>query len=54
MAKRCDSCNVVYINGVRCHETGCPRAPKPKRSWHGPPPPHVRIAMERAFGRKID
>ena len=22
----CDSCNVVHINGVLCHETGCPDA----------------------------
>jgi hypothetical protein len=22
---RCDSCDLVYINGVRCHEIGCPR-----------------------------
>lgn len=21
----CDSCQVMMINGVRCHETGCPR-----------------------------
>jgi hypothetical protein len=21
----CDSCEVLMINGVRCHETGCPR-----------------------------
>lgn len=21
----CDSCEVMMINGVRCHETGCPR-----------------------------
>jgi hypothetical protein len=20
----CESCEVLYINGVRCHETGCP------------------------------
>ena len=26
MAKRCPSCEVLYINGVRCHETGCPDA----------------------------
>lgn len=23
---RCDSCEVVRINGMRCHETGCPAA----------------------------
>ena len=22
----CDSCEVVYINGVKCHETNCPDA----------------------------
>lgn len=27
MAK-CDSCQVLYINGVKCHETGCPDAYK--------------------------
>ena len=21
---RCDSCEVLVINGLRCHETGCP------------------------------
>jgi hypothetical protein len=24
--ERCHSCEVMYINGVRCHETGCPDA----------------------------
>ena len=23
---RCQSCEILYINGVRCHETGCPDA----------------------------
>ncbi len=23
---RCDSCQLVRINGVVCHETGCPQA----------------------------
>ena len=23
---RCDSCEIMDINGVRCHETGCPEA----------------------------
>jgi len=22
----CSSCEVLYINGVKCHETGCPEA----------------------------
>jgi hypothetical protein len=22
----CNSCNVLYINGVKCHERGCPEA----------------------------
>jgi hypothetical protein len=32
MAKRiatripCDQCEILYINNVRCHETGCPVA----------------------------
>ncbi len=25
---RCQSCNVAIINGIRCHETGCPGAPR--------------------------
>jgi len=25
---RCDSCNAVMINGVYCHETGCPNKRK--------------------------
>ena len=24
MSNSCDSCQVVMINGIRCHETGCP------------------------------
>lgn len=23
---RCDHCDLVRINGIRCHETGCPAA----------------------------
>jgi hypothetical protein len=26
MSERCHSCEVLYINGMRCHETGCPEA----------------------------
>ena len=22
----CDQCEVLYINGIKCHETGCPDA----------------------------
>ena len=22
----CNQCEIMYINGVRCHETGCPAA----------------------------
>ncbi len=31
----CQSCNAVAINGVNCHETGCPDAwrDKPKRCF---------------------
>lgn len=25
-AARCDSCTELVVNGVRCHETGCPKA----------------------------
>lgn len=25
---RCNSCEIMYINGIRCHETGCPEAYK--------------------------
>jgi len=25
--KPCPSCEILYINGVRCHETGCPEGP---------------------------
>lgn len=24
----CNQCEVLYINGVKCHETGCPEAYK--------------------------
>ena len=23
---RCPQCQIAYINGIRCHETGCPEA----------------------------
>jgi len=23
---RCNSCEILYVNGIRCHETGCPDA----------------------------
>lgn len=23
---RCTQCEIAYVNGVRCHETGCPEA----------------------------
>ena len=26
--KNCNSCEVLFINGVKCHETGCPEAYK--------------------------
>ena len=26
MRIRCDSCEMVSINGIACHETGCPNA----------------------------
>ena len=26
--KRCNQCAVLYINGVFCHETGCPNQGK--------------------------
>ena len=26
----CDACEIVMINGVRCHEHGCPRYAKLK------------------------
>lgn len=26
----CDGCQIAYINGVRCHEHGCPEAWKDK------------------------
>jgi len=28
---RCQSCEIVYINGMRCHEIGCPER------WHDDP-----------------
>lgn len=36
--ERCDSCEVLYINGVRCHEHGCPEAwrdLRPECRWCG-------------------
>lgn len=26
--KRCDQCAALYINGIFCHETGCPNEGK--------------------------
>ena len=26
MKTNCNSCDVLYINGVKCHEQGCPDA----------------------------
>ena len=26
--KNCNQCDVLYINGVKCHEAGCPEAYK--------------------------
>lgn len=36
--KRCDSCASVTINGVFCHETGCPKTPKTCRECGNPDP----------------
>lgn len=36
--RQCDSCQLLRINGVVCHETGCPAAWKDKRpecKWCG-------------------
>jgi hypothetical protein len=33
---RCDQCEMLCINGVNCHELGCPNAKKtwvPERGW---------------------
>ena len=27
----CNSCNILYINGVKCHETGCPESYKDEK-----------------------
>ena len=38
MKTQCNSCEVLYINGIKCHEHGCPEAWKDeKRSckWCG-------------------
>ena len=26
--ENCNQCEVLYINGIKCHETGCPEAYK--------------------------
>ena len=28
---RCSQCDALVINGVPCHETGCPNTPQPDR-----------------------
>jgi hypothetical protein len=28
MSNSCDSCEVLYINGIKTHEAGCPKAYK--------------------------
>ena len=34
----CTQCEVLYINGIKCHETGCPEAYKEEKytcKWCG-------------------
>lgn len=34
----CNSCDCVYVNGIKCHETGCPDAYKDEQrecKWCG-------------------
>lgn len=36
--EECNSCEVMYINGIRCHERGCPDAWKDEKKickWCG-------------------
>jgi len=35
--RTCDQCELLYINGVKCHETGCPNAWREPRecAWCG-------------------
>jgi hypothetical protein len=35
MAKKCDQCEELMINGIRCHEIGCPNAKKGKNAKKG-------------------
>jgi predicted methyltransferase len=38
LSERCNSCEVLYINGIKCHETGCPDSWKDsirKCAWCG-------------------
>jgi hypothetical protein len=40
MAKACNSCEILYINGIRTHESGCPEAWKEEErscKWCGTP-----------------
>lgn len=30
---RCGQCVAVVINGVYCHEHGCPNKGKPRKDW---------------------
>lgn len=30
---RCDQCEIAVINGIRCHELGCPEAWKDEIRW---------------------
>lgn len=39
---RCNQCDSLYINGIFCHETGCPNANKVydpvEKEWRDPEP----------------
>lgn len=31
MSRHCDQCDFLFINGIGCHEFGCPNAAREKR-----------------------
>lgn len=32
---RCTNCEALVINGLPCHETGCPASKRPWVEWNG-------------------
>lgn len=47
---RCDSCAALMINGVYCHETGCPNTPRHCEECGSPCDPGQRFCSDECAG----